>query len=351
MNHEQLYEVTVRHFLEPIWQFLEDDSVTEIMVNGPNCVFIERKGKIEKTGHYFDSDDFLLAAVRNLAEYVGRPLDAENLSMDGRLPNGSRVHLILPPASRTGICLTIRKFRREAFTLDELEAQGCIEPQATEILRAAIADHKNIVVAGGTGTGKTSLLNALSREIDPCERIVVIEESSELKLVQDHTIYLEAIPSGSAGSERASLRELFVNALRMRPDRILIGEVRRGEALELIQSMLSGHSGSLSTLHASSPSAAATRLETLCLLNDAQLPVYVARAQVAAAVDLFIQVKRHPSGQRFLTDIASLVGLDVQNNYVWQSVYERRENKSKTMSTLIEKGNLIVKPNNELASM
>jgi pilus assembly protein CpaF len=323
MQYDELYEVTLAHFLRPIWDFIKDESVTEILVNGPNSIFIEIAGKLIKTERRFDSEDLLFAAARNLAEYVGRPLDEQNLSMDGRLPNGSRVHLILPPVSRTGLCLTIRKFRQAAFTLEELLQCGAIEADAARILRQAIADHQNIVVAGGTGTGKTSLLNALSREISPQERIVVIEESSELKLFQPHTIYLEAIPFGQTGHEKASLRELFVNALRMRPDRILIGEVRRGEALELIQSMLSGHSGSLSTIHASSPAAAATRLETLCLLNDAQLPVYVARTQVAVAVDLFVQAKRLASGERCISDIARLVGLNDHQTYVWESLYSR----------------------------
>lgn len=338
MNHERLYEQTLRHFLGPIWDLLQDDSVTEVMVNGPRNIFIERRGRIELTDCGFRSESILFAAVRNLAEFVGRPLDSDNLSMDGRMPNGSRVHIILPPVSRSGICLTIRKFREAAFTLDELIERGSVAAEAADILRKAIGEHLNIVVAGGTGTGKTSLLNALSREISPAERIIVIEESSELKLIQPHTVYLEAIPSGMAGNEKASLRELFVNALRMRPDRILIGEVRRGEALELVQSMLSGHSGSLSTLHASSPAAAATRLETLCMLNDAQLPVYVARAQVAAAVDLFVQVKRSSAGHRFISEISHLIGLDSQQNYLWSPVYQSSHEKEKVCPSTLSLG-------------
>jgi pilus assembly protein CpaF len=323
MNREQLYTHTLDHFLAPVDQLRKDPTVTEIMINGPSAVYMERKGKIAKTDCCFGSEEFLLSAVRNMAEYVGRPIGDENLTMDGRLPDGSRIHVIMPPASRGGICVTIRKFREAAFSLEELEQIGSIEPGARQLLTAAVREHKNIVVAGGTGTGKTSLLNALSREIDASERIVVIEESSELKLVQPHTIYLEAKPDATAGSPMISLRELFVNALRMRPDRILIGEVRRGEALEMVQAMLSGHSGALSTIHASSPEAAATRLETLCLLNDAQLPVYVARAQVAAAVDLFVQAKRLGDGTRCITQISSLEGLNAQNNYVWSSIYKR----------------------------
>lgn len=325
MHREALYGSTLDFFLEPIAEFRDDPAVTEIMINGPSEIYIETKGCIQKTDASFGSEEFLEAAVRNMAEYVDRPLDALHLSMDGRLPDGSRIHIITAPVSRRGTCVTIRKFREAAFTLDELIELGSIEERAGDILREAIHEHWNIVVAGGTGTGKTSLLNALSREISSQERIVVIEESSELKLIQPHTLYLEARPEATEDHAAMTLRELFVNALRMRPDRILIGEVRRGEALEMIQAMLSGHAGSLSTLHAGSPAAAATRLETLCLMNDAQLPVYVARAQVAAAIDVFVQAKRLASGHRCITDISRLVGLDAEQHYVWDHLYRRTE--------------------------
>ncbi len=324
MHREQVYEATLAHFLAPVRHFLLDSNVSEVMINGPDEVYVERAGCLYQTEAGFGSEQLLLAAARNMAEFVGRPLDAGHPAMDGRLPDGSRIHVIMPPISRRGICITIRKFREAAFTLDELVTAGSLEPASSDLLRQAISDHMNVVVAGGTGTGKTSLLNAMSREIESSERVVVIEESSELKLIQPHTIYLEANPEAMDGQAVVSLRELFVNALRMRPDRILIGEVRRGEALEMIQAMLSGHAGSLSTLHASSPSAAASRLETLCLLNDAQLPIYVARAQVAAAIDLFVQVTRLASGQRCVTAISKLEGLNAQQEYVWSPVYQKQ---------------------------
>jgi pilus assembly protein CpaF len=323
IDQECIYTQTLNYFLSPIADLRSDPSVTEIMINGHDQIYIERAGQIELTDKRFESPELLMTAVRNMAEYVGRPIEGRHLSMDGRLPDGSRIHIILPPISREGICVTIRKFREAAFTLDELVRSGSLSEEARYLLSDAVKQHRNIVVAGGTGTGKTSLLNAVSREIDKNERIVVIEESSELKLVQPHTIYLEALPEENGERSKVTLRELFVNSLRMRPDRILMGEVRRGEALEMIQAMLSGHSGSLSTLHASSPSAAATRLETLCLLNDAQLPVHVARAQVAAAVDLFVQLKRCPSGDRAVTEIAKLTGLDDKENYTWHTLYQK----------------------------
>lgn len=322
MDHEEVYRRTLAHFLEPVSQPLADPTVSEIMINGPDHVYIERGGCVTPWGTGFGSESFLLAAARNMAEYVGRPLDPQHPAMDGRLPDGSRIHIIMPPLSRQGICVTIRKFREAAFTLDELKDAGSLSPDAQAILVQAIQDQQNIVVAGGTGTGKTSLLNALSRQIDPRQRIVVIEESSELRLVQPHVLYLEAQPESQEGRSAVSLRDLFVHALRMRPDRIIIGEVRRGEALEMVQAMLSGHAGSLSTLHASSVEAAATRLETLCLLNDAQLPVYVARAQVAAAIDLFVQAHRSLDGQRRITAIARMHGLDRQQDYVWEHLYQ-----------------------------
>lgn len=326
MQHETLYESTLDFFLEPIAALRRDPAVTEIMINGPDTIYIERHGKIEETDVRFESEELLQAAVRNMAEYAGRPFDAAHLTMDGRLPDGSRIHIINSPVSRQGLCVTIRKFREAAFRLDELIESGSIEPEAESILRQAITNHWNVVVAGGTGTGKTSLLNALSREISPAERIIVIEESSELRLIQPHTLYLEARPEATDDHPSVTLRDLFVNALRMRPDRILIGEVRRGEALEMIQAMLSGHAGSLSTLHASSPAAAATRLETLCLMNDAQLPVYVARAQVAAAIDLFVQAKRLATGQRCITQISRLTGLDERQGFTWEPLYQRHTN-------------------------
>lgn len=321
MDRMSLYRLSLQRMLAPIQDLLEDPDVSEVMVNGPKRIYYERRGKISESPHCFDGEQKLMAAVLNVAEFVDRPLGPENLSMDARLPDGSRVHVILPPVSRNGICLTIRKFRNAGFSLEDLVRFKSLQEEGVELLQQAIADHKNIIVAGGTGTGKTSLLNALSQKIDPQERIVVIEESSELKLHQPHTVYLEARTEATEDGAAFTVRELFVNSLRMRPDRIIIGEVRRGEALELVQSMLSGHSGSLATLHASSPQAAATRLETLCLMNDVQLPVYVARAQVAAAIDIVVQVTRAANGHRQITEIAELMDLDDRERYRWSTLY------------------------------
>ena len=321
MEISELYRLSLLHFLGPIQELLDDPSVTEVMVNGPQRIYYERGGKIFESPHAFHSEDQLLSAVLNIAEYVDRPLSQENLSMDARLPDGSRVHVILPPVARSGICLTIRKFHASGYTLDELVRIQSIRPEGAALLEQAISEHKNLIVSGGTGTGKTSLLNALSQKIDPRERIVVIEESSELRLHQPHTVYLEARAESTEETQAFTVRDLFVNSLRMRPDRIIVGEVRRGEALELVQSMLSGHSGSLATLHASSPQTAAIRLETLCMMSDVQLPVYVARAQVAAAIDIIVQVTRTSTGHRRISEIAELIELDDANRYRWKTLY------------------------------
>jgi pilus assembly protein CpaF len=324
MDHKGLYDLSLRTFLGPILGLLDDQDVSEIMVNGPNRIYYEKKGRILQTDFVFPDERMLLAAVLNIAEFVDRPLGEGYLSMDARLPDGSRVHVILPPVSRVGICLTIRKFKKAGFSLDELVQSGSIDESGKELLVHGVEAHKNIIVAGGTGTGKTTALNALSAYISPSERIIVIEESSELQLSQPHTIYLETRTDQDPDLPVFTVRELFVNSLRMRPDRILIGEVRRGEALELVQSMLSGHSGSLATLHASTPQAAATRLETLCMMNDMQIPLMVARAQVAEAIDWVVQTKRHASGKRYISEIAELTGLDTSHAYLWKPLWRSR---------------------------
>ncbi|MFK7817772.1 MAG: CpaF family protein [Planctomycetaceae bacterium] len=319
-----IFSTTIAHFLTPVAKLLDDPTASEIMINGPESIWFERGGKLEETDLRFPSEAALMATITNIAEYIDRPIDAQNPTMDGRLPDGSRVHVIIPPASRSGIVMTIRRFRKAAFDLENLIAIGSLDPVTAEFLSIAVQLHKNIVISGGTGTGKTSMLNALSAEIPETERIVVIEDSSELQLSQAHTVYLEAQPADSNGEGHISIRELFANSLRMRPDRIVVGEVRRGEALDLVQSMLSGHAGSLSTVHANTPRDALTRLETLCLLNDADLPVYVARQQVASAIDLVLQIARFSDGSRRVVRVTECWGLDKDNQYHWQDLIRFR---------------------------
>lgn len=321
MSREAIFEASLGYFLSPIRQFLEDDTVTEVMVNGHDEVYIERRGRLEKTDARFASEDALLSAVHNVAQYVGREIDLNRPIMDARLPDGSRVHAVIPPGARRGTYFTIRKFAKTGLGLEDLVRLGSLSDEAREFLELCVRLHKNMIVSGGTGTGKTSLLNALSTAIPAVERIVVIEDSSELRLVQPHTLYLEAQQSDAHGRGGLTIRQLFVASLRMRPDRIVVGEVRGGEALDMIQSMLSGHSGSLTTVHANSPRDALIRLETLSLMSDVEIPVYVARAQVAAAIHLIVQLSRFSEdGSRRITRISEACGLD-NNTFVLRDLF------------------------------
>jgi pilus assembly protein CpaF len=287
------------------------------MVNRFDQVFIERAGRLHETDAAVESEDALLSAVHNVAQWVGREINLENPILDARLPDGSRVHAIIPPGSRNGTCLTIRKFSPGGLSLDDLIGFGSLSESAREFLELSIRLHKNIIISGGTGTGKTSLLGAVSAAIPEEERIVVIEDTSELKLRQKHCIYLEVQRADQYGRGALNIRQLFVSSLRMRPDRIIVGEVRGGEALDMIQSMLSGHSGSLSTVHANSSRDALVRLETLSMMSDVQIPANVAQVQVAAAIHLIVQLGRFSEdGSRRVTSISEVTGLDrVANEY------------------------------------
>lgn len=324
ISREKIFAASLDFFLDPIKTYLQDESVTEIMVNGHDEIYIERAGRLEETNARFESPDALLSAVHNVAQYVGREIDELRPILDARLPNGSRVHAVIPPSARRGTYLTIRKFSKERLTLDDLLNFGSISESAREFLEICVRLRKNIIVSGGTGTGKTSLLNALSKAVPEEERVVVIEDSSELKLTQKHCLYLEAQQGDSQGRGKLTIRQLFVASLRMRPDRILVGEVRGGEALDMIQSMLSGHSGSLTTVHANTARDALIRLETLSLMSDVSIPVYVARAQVAAAIDLIVQIARFSEdGSRRVVGISEVLGLH-DNEYEMRELFASR---------------------------
>ncbi len=316
MSRQAIFEASIGYFLEPIEPFMEDESVSEIMINGYACVYIERRGKLIRTDAGFSSEDALLTAIHNVAQWVGREITDERPVLDARLPDGSRVHAVIPPSARTGPYLTIRRFTKQVLTVDDLIAFGSLSPAAKEFIDICVRLRKNIIISGGTGTGKTVLLGAVSRFIPEEERIVVIEDTSELRLIQQHCLYLESQQADRHGRGGLSVRQLFVNSLRMRPDRIIVGEVRGGEALDMIQSMISGHSGSLSTVHANGPLDALIRLETLSLMSDVQIPVYVARAQVASAIHLIVQIARFSEdGSRKITRITEARGLDENNQY------------------------------------
>lgn len=325
MSRESIFENSINYFLAPISEYLQDDSVTEIMVNGHEEVYVERNGRLEETPAQFPSADALLSAVHNVAQYVGREIDKDRPVMDARLPDGSRVHAVIPPSARRGTYLTIRKFKRDILGMEDFVRLDSMSEQAMEFLDVCVRLRKNIIVSGGTGTGKTTLLNAVTTAIPNGERIVVIEDSSELKLGQDHTLYLEAQQADAYGRGSLSIRDLFKASLRMRPDRIIVGEVRSGEALDMVQSMISGHSGSLTTVHANSAHDAMIRLETLSLMSDVELPVYVARAQVASAIHLVVQLTRFAEdGSRKITRITEACGLDDSNRYIFRDLFISR---------------------------
>ena len=324
MSRSTIFEASTEFFLAPVGEYLRDESVTEIMVNGWDRVYIERGGKLELTDASFADEDALIAAVNNIAQWVGRTVDPSHPVLDARLPDGSRVHAILPPTARTGVYLTIRKFSRRVMNVPELVKLGSLSAAAREFLEICVRLRKNILISGGTGTGKTSLLNALSAAIPEEERIVVIEDTSELRLNQQHTLYLEARAREEYG-KGSTLRALFVASLRMRPDRIILGEVRAGEALDMVQSMLSGHAGSLSTIHANTARDSLIRLETLSMMSDVEMPVHVARTQVASAIHLVVQIARFPEdGSRRVTQIAEVCGLGSEDKYVLRDLLVSR---------------------------
>jgi pilus assembly protein CpaF len=319
---DAVFAQTLLGFLAPVAPFLHDDGVSEIMINGPDEVYVERGGRIERTDVRFASPHALESAVRNIAQYVGKSVSADQPLLDARLPDGSRVSAVLPPASRRGILVSIRRFPKQRLTVDELVRHGALGEGARRFLELSVLCKRNIIVGGGTGSGKTSLLNALSSFVPDGERIVVIEDSSELQLQQPHALYLEARPPDAKGRGAVTIRDLLRQTLRLRPDRIVVGECRGGEAIDLVQAMTSGHGGSLSTVHATWPHDTLHRLETLCLMSDVELPLSALRAQLASAVNIIVQTARMNDGSRKLTHIAECVGLDAEGHYQLHMLYE-----------------------------
>ncbi len=316
-----LYRETMRRLLAPVQPFLDDDSITEVMINGPGEIWVESGGRVRRTDARFRDDHALESAARNICQFVGKRLVPENASLEARLPDGSRVHIVQPPAARKGICIAIRKFSKHQLSLQSLIEFDALTDEAAEFLGLCVGLAKNIIVSGGTGSGKTTLLNCLSAMIGCHERILVLEDSSELQLQQEHVVPLEAQPPNQYGEGGIDIRELLRASLRMRPDRIIIGECRGGEALDMIQSMNSGHSGSLSTVHANNPLDALRRLETLCLMADIGMPVTALRPQIAAAIDIIVQVSRLHDGSRRLTHISEILDLDDRGHFVTRDLF------------------------------
>jgi pilus assembly protein CpaF len=293
--------------LGPLEPLLADPEVDEVMVNGPGSVYVERRGRIHRTAVAFATEGELLHAIERILAPLGRRVDSASPLCDARLADGSRVNVVIPPLALGGPCLTIRRFRREGFSLEQLTANGTVGAAAAEFLAACVAARASVLVSGGTGSGKTTTLNALSGEIPEGERIVTIEDAAELRLRQSHVVRLEARPPNLEGGGEVTIRALVRNALRMRPDRIVVGEVRGGEALDLLQALTTGHDGSLSTVHASSPEDALRRIETLALMADVALPHAAVREQVASAIDLVVHQERRRDGSRAVSSICEVV--------------------------------------------
>jgi pilus assembly protein CpaF len=307
-------------FLQPIWPYLQDARVSEVMINGPNEIFFESRGQLERAPVTF-TEEGLRAAVMNVAQYVGKRVNEETPYMDARLPDGSRVAVVVPPCSRKGASLAIRKFSKEKLTVADLVRFGSMTEEVVAFLDICVKLRKNIIVSGGTSSGKTSLLNVISALIPNEQRILVIEDSAELQLQQDHVLPLEAKPPDKHGKGEVSLRELVRASLRLRPDRIVVGEVRGGEALDLLQAMNTGHSGSLATIHASSPAQTLSRLETLTLFSGLDLPIVAIREQVSTAIDVIIQAARLQDGSRKVTHVSEVLPLSADGRYRVQDVY------------------------------
>ncbi len=296
--------------LGPLEPLLADDLVTDIMVNGPKQVYVERRGKLELTDVTFQNDEHVLNIARRIVSQIGRRVDETTPLVDARLMDGSRVNIIIPPLAIDGPSISIRKFAKKGITLDVMQRQNNISAAMATVMKIAARSRLNILISGGTGSGKTTLLNAMSQLIDPGERIVTIEDAAELQLQQPHVVRLETRPPNLEGSGEITMRDLVKNALRMRPDRIILGEVRGAEAVDMLQAMNTGHDGSLGTLHANRPREALTRLENMIGLAGINLPAKAVRTQIASAIDMIVQVSRMRDGMRRVTHVEEIVGME-----------------------------------------
>lgn len=297
-------------FLQPVAEHLADDDVSEILINGPERVYVERKGRLEEVPARFVSEPALKAAAANIAKSVGRILDEMHPRLDARLPDGSRVHAVIPPLSRLGTVIAIRKFKKDTLTIERMLEYGSLNEPMYRLIRALVLLHKNVIVSGATSSGKTSVLNALSSFIPDNERVLVIEDASELQLQQRHIVPFETRKADKNGQGEVTIRDLIHSALRLRPDRIVIGEIRGGEALDLLQALNTGHAGSMSTIHANSPLDALRRIETCALLSGIDIPLSALRAQVASAIGAVVHTARLSDGSRKVVSIAEVLPLE-----------------------------------------
>jgi pilus assembly protein CpaF len=310
-----VFEEAIQSFLEPIIPYLKDEAVTEILINGPNEIFIEIKGKLSKTDAAFVDEDALQAAVHNIAQSVGRRIDSERPTLDARLPDGSRIHAVFPPCARSGTTVSIRKFSKTKMSFPDYIKKGAITVDGAQFLDICMFLGKNIVVSGGTGSGKTTLLGLLSGRVPPGQRVIVIEDSSELQIEYEHVVKFETRMADDQGKGEVSMRDLLKSSLRLRPDRIIVGEVRSSEAMELINAMNTGHRGCLGTIHSNSPQDALVRLETLAMSGEGKVSEFAIRSQIASAVQIVVQISRFPDGSRRISNISEVRGLNSDKTY------------------------------------
>jgi pilus assembly protein CpaF len=343
MIPRKVFEETLLQFFEPIVPFLDDPSVSEIMINGPQQIYVERRGQLELTDASFPSREALMSALRNLSQYVGKHVSEDSPILEGRFPDGSRVEALIPPVAPDGPCIAIRRFFKETLTVERLVELDSLTELAAATLRAFVTAKLNILVAGGTGSGKTSMLNALSSFIPNGERVVVIEDSREVQFQKPHVVQLEARPADPRGRGAVGIRELFRATLRMRPDRVVVGEIRGGEAMDIVQAMTSGHGGCMGTLHASYPRDTLTRLETMSMMSDIDMPLVAMRLQIGSGVQMIVQVARLQDGSRKVTHLTEVLGFDVDTQkYRLRDIFERRyqglDTRGRVVSELVPTG-------------
>ncbi len=315
-----MYGESLRAFLKPVLAYLDDASVSEIMINGPTDVWIEKKGQLTRTDAVF-TEEGLLGAARNMAQFVGRLLNDERPRLDARLPDGSRIHIVIPPIARKGTTISIRKFFKDKLSPQSLINFGSLTQDMVRLIEAAVRVKLNMVVSGGTGSGKTTLLNILSQLIPDEERILTIEDSAELQLQQSHLVPFESRPPDKFGKGEVSMGHLLMSALRLRPDRIVVGEVRGAEAFDLMQAMNTGHGGSMATVHANTPTDTLRRLESLCLMSPVELPMVAVRAQVASAINFIVCCERLQDGSRKTIAVSEVMPLNDKGEYRTQDLW------------------------------
>ncbi len=323
MSKDQLgiYREAIKSFLAPVWGFMEDDNVSEILINGPGEVFIEMNGKLKKAEVCFESEDALRAAVNNIAQSVNRRIDDDNPRLDARLPDGSRISVVIPPCSLQGTVVSIRKFTQTDISFRDYIKSGSITQEGAQFLDVSMFLGKNILVSGGTGSGKTTLLSLLCNRIPKGQRLIVIEDSAELQINYEHVLKFETRMADELGKGAVTIRDLVKSSLRLRPDRIIVGEVRSAEALDLLNAMNTGHKGCMGTVHANSPEDAIVRLEALAQGGDSQISEKALRYQVAAGIELIVQVSRYSDGSRRIAAISEVLGFNDDGNYHVEPIF------------------------------